>query len=316
MDSFVILRSTVGCLNAALLLTVAGCVASERDGDVASDRQSLAEDSPALLEEHASDAVTDPDDVNWEYPIEVVELPNGNVLHFFVSEIDGGSGVIEYGEGSSGSVLGIPELQEASALEIFLAVTSEDEEIPSELLRTNVIDPSAAIAFARTPVTDAGSFSRGWVLDAFATTSDASAVPQADADGPDAISSKPRVSLWASWCDSAAAFGDEFFDTDATYTTWWGFSSTTEFRSNNRKAVNWRGGQCAVTSSFTAVMGWFTLDGSCTTGNFDTYVWLEEMYAGGWFSYTFNGTNRHWDHYRYPGGTGRIGNKWKAATCL
>jgi hypothetical protein len=247
-----------------------------------------------------------PADANWEYPIARIDLPNGNSIDFFASEIDGATGVVEYGYAGSGSLTSSPALAGATALETFLAVTDDDVEVPAGLLASHRSDPDVgAVELDVAAAHDFGTLPRGWALHAFAE----------NRDSLDVTAPVP-VALAPDWCDSGAAFNAEFEADGVKYLSHWRWVGVEGFHSNQRKAHNWRGGQCQVNGSFTAVLGWYPLDASCNHDGFETYVWLDDLAAGGWFVAVWLGENRDWEHYRYPGGTGHIANKWKAATCL
>lgn len=228
------------------------------------------------------------DTVLVEHPVAEIILPNGGVLNFYASEFDGGTGVIEYGDEGAGSVLEtFPD--DVTALEVFLAFSEAGSEVPPGLLPSEDSGQQAQteLGFAAKP--------QGWALDAYFPL---------DGEGD------PLAA--ASWCNSSGAFVNRFCTTGSTYTTWYCVTNTSTYKNSVKKVVNWSGGQCALSGSvFSSNMKYRSLSSSCGSPGSWVSVWAYQMYPGGWFSYTWNGAKREWQHGRSSGGVGHFGNKWK-----
>ena len=295
---------------ALLVSSLAGCgLESESEGSLQLlllDRQPpegmLASGDADSAPNLTDDTFDEPDpDVIFEFPVARIDLPNGNVLSFYASPIDGGQGVIEHGASGSQALLNGSVLELATPLEIFLAVTNEDVPVPEAMLDPQVVEVSNAA-------------DRGWLLSALETSvssledgTGGDGNPGGDGDG---------LLLAPSWCDSWLAFGFEFCDPASPYQHFWCKYNQSDYQNDTRKVYNYRGGQCTLSGSHQATLRYWALSNSCSATGSQVVVWSETMYAGGWFHYTWIGANRQWNHYRYGSGLGHIGHKWAPATCL
>jgi hypothetical protein len=281
------------CATALLCAALAACgqAPEGQDADIADAAGSSEPDVAGAEAEAETIAVPDHE----------IQLPNGNALRFYLFE-DGSAGVLEVGLDGNPSLLDLPEMEDATPAEVFLAVSAA-QPVPEALLanhRAATVDGSVeaweAIVEAAAP---------GWLL------------PELDTyllgDFASSSSSCVNATFQANHCLPDAPYTNDkcFFDRSSNVS--WISSLTRRYKA----------GVCVSAGFIHDKLSYQAVTGYCGGLQAPVVIWDQNYSAGGYTTWAwtagFSDATRKWTHTATNAGAGDVfdhGQKWEAFTCV